>query len=290
MLQAGAIVQADATAGLLARDTLTLGDALDATVEVAGEQYVQRSRRVGERDHSATSEQHATGGRAPGQELGQLGATLALVEVHPLDRLAGEHARRPRQAGDESARALDVPAGGEKRRGERTVEERHAECVGDARRDEVAARAVLGRHRHDRSVGAKGACRLATHYPRSFTGPPDCASSGSGPARWMQSRSSSRFLRAGRLGISTRFCGALGDEYDRAPGCADEAGRDRAEDLAAQGPAAPGPGDGEARPVFAGGAREFVGRVAVLDVHAHEVAVQSCGQRLRVSHGALRVF
>ena len=46
--------------------------------------------------------------------------------------------------------------------GERAIQERHAERLGDARRDEVAARAVLGRHRDDRPLCGDGHGHLFT--------------------------------------------------------------------------------------------------------------------------------
>jgi hypothetical protein len=118
---------------------------------------VQGSRRVGEHEHTAAAKNHAAVGRGPGEELGELGAHAPLVEVHALDRLAREHRRGPRQAADEPAQPLRFGAGGGKRGGKRAVEERHTQRFGDARGDEVSRRAVLGRHRHDGSVGRRRA-------------------------------------------------------------------------------------------------------------------------------------
>jgi hypothetical protein len=81
-----------------------------------------------------------------------------------------------------------------------------------------------------------------------------------------------------------------GDEHDRAPGSANEAHRHRAEEPAAQRPATASAGHGEARSLLPGGSGERLGRIAVLDVHRHEAALESRGQRLGVADGARAVL
>jgi len=92
---------------------------------------------------------------APARNSGQFGADVPLVEVHTLDRLARKDRRSPRQRADEPARPLRLDGGVGQRCRQRPVEERHAECVGDARRNQISGRTVLGGDRHDRS-GARG--------------------------------------------------------------------------------------------------------------------------------------
>lgn len=123
---------------------------------------MQSRQRIGEHDHSAAAEDHPALGRSPGQEVGKLGTDASLVGVDALDRLSREHCRGPCQPADEAA----VPLGffrSRKRRGERAVEERHTQRVRQARRDEIAARPVLGRHRHEGAVGRRG-CRPPCHH------------------------------------------------------------------------------------------------------------------------------
>lgn len=136
---------------------------------------MQSRQRIGEHDHSAAAEDHPALGRSPGQEVGKLGTDASLVGVDALDRLPRKHCRGPCQPADEAA----VPLGffrSRKRRGERAVEERHTQRVRQARRDEIAARPVLGRHRHEGAVGRRG-CRPPCHHHPRITAPGSSAAS-----------------------------------------------------------------------------------------------------------------
>ena len=110
---------------------------------------MKRRGRVGEHDDAAASEDDPAVGRRPGEELGELGAQVPLIEIHALDRLSREHRRRPRQTADEPARTPGLLAGRGQRRRERAVEERHAQRICDARRDLVTSSSMFGRHRDD---------------------------------------------------------------------------------------------------------------------------------------------
>ena len=142
-------MHADPAVGLVRMDTRALRYARDAALTVADEEHVKRRGRVGEHDDAAASEDDPAVGRRPGEELGELGAQVPLIEIHALDRLSREHRRRPRQTADEPARTPGLLAGRGQRRRERAVEERHAQRICDARRDLVTSSSMFGRHRDD---------------------------------------------------------------------------------------------------------------------------------------------
>ena len=80
-----------------------------------------------------------------------------VVSVHAEDRpqvlLARAVVRAHATVGLGATDALTLRHARHKRRGERALEERHTQRIRDALGDEVPRGAMLGRHRHHRSVG-----------------------------------------------------------------------------------------------------------------------------------------